>query len=97
MQIVNIVTLGSGTGSGGFFPDGLVGVINGTAGSLAAASNLPPPLPAAAPALAPSPVPLAGAAAPSSGELDVYQTLHHAPVWTLHNNPFGCGLIRARN
>ena len=63
-QVVNIITLGSGTGSGGFFPEGLTGVINGTAGSGAAASLLPPALPPAAPA----PAPVASAPAPSTGE-----------------------------
>ena len=57
------MTLASGTGSGGFFPDGLQGVINGTAGSAAAASELPP-----VPAPMPSPsAPLASAPAPANG------------------------------
>ena len=82
VQIVNIVTLGSGTGSGGFFPNGLVGVINGTAGSVAAPSNLPPALTAAAPALAPSSVPLVSAPAPSSGDLGACLALHHPALGT---------------
>lgn len=32
MQLINIVTLGSTTGKGGFFPNGLYGAINSSAG-----------------------------------------------------------------
>ena len=73
------MTLGSGTGEGGFFPDGLKGVINGTAGSGAAAANLPPvPTPvAASPAPAPtaaSPAPVTGAAPSCFGTAEVLAT-----------------------
>ena len=48
-QLVSIATLGSTTGVGGFFTTGFKGVINGTAGSLGAAANLPAVAPSASP------------------------------------------------
>ena len=58
-QVVNIVTLGSGTGYGGFFLQPFTGPINGSAGSLAAPANLPPALPELAPVPAPTAAPVA--------------------------------------
>jgi hypothetical protein len=68
-QAINIVTLGSGTGYGGFFLGPFTGPINGSAGSAGSPENLPPALPPGA-AYAPGPnkadAPVA-AAAPAPG------------------------------
>jgi len=76
------VTLGSGTGVGGFFPDGLKGVINGTAGSGAAAANLPP-VPAA-PVASPAPAPTVASPAPVTG------AARSCPSLTRLNNSSQC-------
>ena len=71
-QVVNIVTLGNGTGYGGFYLQPFTGPINGSAGSLASPAHLPPALPEsatapvrAAPAVAAPTV--AAAEVPASG------------------------------
>ena len=64
-QVISITVLGSQNGTGGFFPNGLLGPINGTAASIGAVDTVPtlPPSPGSTPAIAPSPAP---APSPSS-------------------------------
>ncbi len=51
MQVISITVLGSQNGTGGFFPNGLLGPINGTASSIGAVDTVPP-LPAPSSAIA---------------------------------------------
>ena len=64
-QVISITMLGSQNGTGGFYPNGLLGPINGTAASIGAVDTVPtlPPSPGSSPAVAPSPAP---APSPSS-------------------------------
>ena len=64
-QVVSIAVLGSQNGTGGFFPLGLSGPINGTAPSIGAVDTVPA-LPAAAPAPASAPGSAAGGPASST-------------------------------